>query len=470
MGVALPPTGAAFGMRGVSNNLVFEPLVSIGWDGRPVGKLASAWEWSPDRLTVTLKLDPKIRFHDDSPLTPSIAAAILSKQLTPRAQPFAITFASVRAVHGLETGAVTVRLSRPEAFFFEDLANATLSHPDQPLVGTGPFKYADLSATRDSQERLIRLEAFEAYHRGSPAVQSVELRRYDDQRAAWAALMRDDIDAVHEVSPGAMDFVENQSTIRTFPHTRPYFIQLLFNLRHPVLKSQAVRQALSHAVDREHMVKVALHGRGIVADSPIWPQHWAYGVPPKTYSRNTEAATLLLDGAGHRLKAPPEPGRMRSRFRFVCLTLANDARYEKLGILLQKQLYEIGVDMDVVALPWQELRARIGKGDFDALLMERTSGRSLTWAYLTFHSTQSASGYTAADAVLNRLRSAPSESETRAAMNEFLQILYDNPPAIFLAWPIVSRAVSDKFVVPAETGRDVLGSLWQWRPAAPRAP
>ena len=149
-------------MRGVSNNLVFEPLVSIGWDGRPVGKLASAWEWSPDRLTVTLKLDPKVRFHDDSPLTPSIAAAILSKQLTPRAQPFAITFASVRAVHGLETGAVTVRLSRPEAFFFEDLANATLSHPDQPLVGTGPFKYADLSATRDSQERLIRLEAFEA--------------------------------------------------------------------------------------------------------------------------------------------------------------------------------------------------------------------------------------------------------------------------------------------------------------------
>jgi hypothetical protein len=32
-------------------------------------------------------------------------------------------------------------------------------------------------------------------------------------------------------------------------------------------------------------------------------------------------------------------------------------------------------------------------------------------------------------------------------------------------WPIVARAVSNRFVVPGEAGRDVMGSLWQWRPA-----
>ena len=41
---------------------------------------------------------------------------------------------------------------------------------------------------------------------------------------------------------------------------------------------------------------------------------------------------------------------MPSRFRFRCLTLAKDSRYEKIALVLQKQLYEIGVDMEIEAL------------------------------------------------------------------------------------------------------------------------
>jgi peptide/nickel transport system substrate-binding protein len=450
-------------LSSLASNQVFEPLVGIGWDGRPQAKLASGWTWSDDRLSIRLELWPNIRLHDGTLLTAPVAAEFLKKSLVP--QPNAITYGSVRSVAAEGETTIHILLSRPEAFFLADLANLTLNAPGNTRIGTGPFKFDDFAGRADQQSQ-INLVSFDEYYRGRPRITTVEFRRYDDQRGAWAALMRDEIDAVHEVSPGAMDFVENQSTVSTFPHTRPYFIQLLFNLRHPALKKAAVRQALSHAVDRQSIVKAALHGRGIVADSPIWPQHWAYVVPPKTYALNTEAATLLLDNAGFTIKAASEPGRMKSRFRFVCVTLANDARYEKIGILLQKQLYDIGVDMEVVALPWKELAGRLGKGDFDALLLERTSGRSLAWAYYTYHSSQVPSAYRAADEVLERLRRSPSDNETRVALNEFLQILYDDPPAVFLAWPVVARAVSNKFAVPAETGRDVMSNLWQWQPAS----
>lgn len=452
---------------GLANNQVFEPLVAVGWDGRPVPKLASSWTWSEDRLSIRLELGPNIKFHDGTLLTAPVAAAFLKRNLRP--QPNAITYASVTAVAAEGERTIHIRLSRPEAFFLADLANVTLNAPGNTRVGTGPFRFAEATEPAD-QKTQINLVSFDEHYRGRPRITAVEFKRYDDQRGAWAALMRDEIDAVHEVTPGAMDFVENQSTVSTFPHTRPYFIQLLFNLRHPTLKKAAVRQALSHAVDRQSIVKAALHGRGIVADSPIWPQHWAYVVPPKTYAFNTEAATLLLDNAGFTVKAASEPGRMNSRLRFVCVTLANDARYEKIGILLQKQLYDIGVDMEIVALPWKELAGKLAKGDFDALLLERTSGRSLAWAYYTYHSSQVPLGYRAADDVLGRLRRSPSDSETRLALNEFLQILYDDPPAVFLAWPVVARAVSNKFAVPAETGRDVMGSLWQWQPVSKPAP
>ena len=41
---------------------------------------------------------------------------------------------------------------------------------------------------------------------------------------------------------------------------------------------------------------------------------------------------------------------MPSRFRLRCLTVAKEARFEKIALVLQKQLYEIGVDMQIEAL------------------------------------------------------------------------------------------------------------------------
>ena len=150
--------------------------------------------------------------------------------------------------------------------------------------------------------------------------------------------------------------------------------------------------------------------------------------------------------------------------------VAKDSTYEKIAIVLQKQLYEIGVDMEVEALSISELGNRISTGDFDAILAERTSGRSLVWTYLTFHSSKGF-GYQAADKVLDRLRLASSDGEVRAAVSDLQQVIHDDPPAIFFAWPTVARVVSSKFQVlddsgrpvPEDSGRDVIGTLRQWK-------
>lgn len=470
IGVASPAKAqTTVGLSSIVGNLAFEPLVSIGWDGRPTAKLARAWTWSEDRKTVRFDLDPSVTFHDGTPLTSSLARDALTPRLSDsRVQQISISYNSVKSIETDGEHTLVVRLSRPEAFFLSDLTNSSLNLPADPDIGTGPYKWSEAGSEGDNQSDRIRLLAFDAYHRGRPATDAIELRRYDEHRSAWAALMRGEIDAVHETSPGAMDFIERQKTVRTFPLTRPYYMNVLFSMRHPDLRKAAVRQALSHAVDREALIRLALDHRGIVADSPIWPQHWAYDAAPRKYGYNREAARLLLDGAGYAARGPAAPGRPPSRFRFVCLTIENDARFEKLALLLQKQFFEIGVDMEVQALPLRALGERIQTGDFDALLAERSSGRSLTWTYTMFHSSTTPGGYTATDEVLDRLRGARTDEETRTAVCDLLRILYDDPPAIFLAWPVVARAVSETFVVPAESGRDVMGSVWQWKPAAPR--
>ena len=163
---------------------------------------------------------------------------------------------------------------------------------------------------------------------------------------------------------------------------------------------------------------------------------------------------------------------MPSRFRIQCLTIAKDARYEKIALILQKQLYEIGVDMEIEALPGKELDcARMSVGHSSTmLLMERTSGRSLAWTYLVVpFEPELRRAYTAADTSARATATRrPTDAGVRTAVSDLQQIFHDDPPAIFIVWPKVARVVSTKFVVPDEGGTDVMSRFWLWRPAADR--
>jgi peptide/nickel transport system substrate-binding protein len=439
---------------------VAESLVGLGWDGRAVDRVVSGWEWTDNQLTLKLRLRPDLKFHDGTPVDLAYFKQTLESTIKERGGN--VSYASIKSVVSdpEASDSVLIKLTRPEAFLVTDLANSSLRHPTDNQIGTGPFKMDTSDATQ------LKLKAFEQYYRGRPELGEVEIRNFAEPRGAWAALMRGEIDAVHEIIPNAMDFVEaeGQTTVRSYPFIRPYFIQLVFNTSHPILKDRLVRQALSYGVNRQSVVDYALNKQGTVAEGPIWPFHWAYSTAQKTYTHNSEAATLRLDSVGLKVKQAGR-SRMPSRLHIRCLTIEKNTQYEKIALMLQKQLYEIGVDLEIQTLPPEELTKRLETGDFETVLIPRTSGRSLAYAYLTFHSSRNPSKYSAADTVLDRLRRTTTESEIRAAVSDLQQILHDDPPAIFIAWPQVARVISANFTVPDEPGRDVMSSLWQWRPA-----
>jgi hypothetical protein len=62
------------------------------------------------------------------------------------------------------------------------------------------------------------------------------------------------------------------------------------------------------------------------------------------------------------------------------------------------------------------------------------------------------------------VRSASSEETYRAAVVKLHHAFCDDPPAVFLAWSVLTRAVSKRFDVPAgEPDRDVLSTLRLWK-------
>jgi peptide/nickel transport system substrate-binding protein len=207
----------------------------------------------------------------------------------------------------------------------------------------------------------------------------VTVNSYPTLRSAWAALLRGEIDMLHEVSRDALEWVKAEKTVKTYSFRRPYYISLVFNQRHPVLGQPAVRRAISEAFDKPLLVRDGLNGRGRPADGPIWPEHWAYSTSTKPFAFNPAGAIAALEAAGLKVH-PGKNGSMPSRFSFTCLVFAEDPRFERLAVLVQRELADIGVDMKLLPLKSKELGPRLNSGDFDAFLFEM-AGRSLSWVY-----------------------------------------------------------------------------------------
>jgi ABC-type transport system substrate-binding protein len=206
---------------------------------------------------------------------------------------------------------------------------------------------------------------------------------------------------------------------------------------------------LNGAINRVELIQQALSGHAIPVESPVWPFHWALSsdAPKFTY----------------------EPATVRQPVRLRCL-IADDASLERLALSVQQMLAAIGVDLQPEIVSIDEWLKRAESGDFDVALADALMGPSFLRTYQLWHtgSPNNWGHYSsqAVDEALDHVRHAANDDEYRAGVAAFQRAMIDDPPAIFLAWSQRARAVSTRFQVPADTGRDVLGSLRLWRRAA----
>jgi peptide/nickel transport system substrate-binding protein len=332
-------------------------------------------------------------------------------------------------------------------------------------VGTGPFRL-------ESKANPILLRAFDNYRGGRPANDEVKISEYSTQRQAWAAMMRGDADVLYDVSVESLDFVEAESTVQTHSFLKAYYHALVFNVTVPVFVPKDVRRALNVAIDRQQVEDVGLRKRAIPADGPVWPYHFARAKDLPSYAYSPALARQLLDGVGLTAGREHQPGQMPSRFRFTCLVASEDQRLQRIALVVQKQLFNIDVEMDVELVPAREVQRRVVAGEFEAVLSEFGSLRSLSFLYALWHSPAPGARpvmnvtYRAADAALDRLRRAVKDDDIRAAVADVQRAFYDDPPAVFLDWIQASRALSRDFIVPNDAGYDVWATIQQWRPAS----
>lgn len=455
IGFSVPTPTARTGMVNAAEALRSEPLIVAGPDGRAAPGLATSWSRSADGRTWTFVLAENLKFHNGQTATSETIARLVRVAITDPEE--LQSFPGLQDIQSVEPAGdrkLVLRSKTGRLSLLDELGGLSLGRK-YPQYSLGPFVVADANPAG------FTAKTFKNYFKGPAIVEGIEYRSYRSARSVWAALMRDEVDVLYEVQRDAVEFVERDQRLRVYSFLRSYVSTLLFNVSAPSLTDKGARLAIANAVNREDILRLAYRGRGRVADGPLAPAHWAL-----SEGRQPSSTT----------RVPRRPADRAGTIRFRCLvpTGIELQPFERIALVLQKQLFDAGVHMELEAVTPADFVRRVSSGQFEAALFEFT-GRTPLWVRAFWRSPAANSvpwikhGYRSADRELDAMHFAETEEEVREGVAAVYERLREDPPAVFIAWPEVTRAVSRRFDVPVERGRDVLGTnLRLWRPAAAR--
>jgi peptide/nickel transport system substrate-binding protein len=442
--------------------LIFTGLTRHNDKGEIIPDLAERWEISQDGTTYTFFLRTDVVWHDGAPFTAEDVIYTVNAIQHPDFQGVHFLSDMWRSVVVEQVNASTVRfiLREPFAPFLDYTALGVLpahilnSVPVKVLgeskfnatpVGTGPFKVAEVSG------RHVVLVANPDFYRSRPYLDRMEFIFYPNAPSVVEARKRGEVAGIGRVLPEYLKAVRDDNALVLHSAPLSGYNLVLLNLDRGMFQDRAVRQAMMMALDRQKLVDEVLAGQGIVINSPILPNSWAYDSNVTVYRYDVRKAKEALDEAGW-VDSDGDGVRERGplKLEFTLATNADDATRVRLVDAISKQLAAVGIRAISETVSWEELvNQRLMLRRFDAVLIGWQDLPPDPDPYPYWHSSQANedglnfANYISeeADLLLQDARSTSDRTQRAELYRRFQAVFARDVPSLLLYQPVYNYAV-----------------------------
>lgn len=343
-----------------------DKLVNLDAADNFVPQLATAWQWSPDGLALTLTLRDGVRFQDGETLDAEAVRANIERYRTAPESLRKSELGPLTAVEVVDPHTVRLRLSRPYAplvAVLSDRAGMMLAPQAMARLGpriadelpcAGPFKLTE----RVAQDRIV-VDRFPGYW-NAPAIalDRIVYQPIPDTTVRLVNLEAGRLDMVERLGPTDVAKVKANPHLRLISITALAYYSLSINLAAdgPLAHEPLVRAALEAAIDRVALNQVVMDGQFTPSNQFEAPgtRYWnpQRPVPP----RDVAKAKALLQQAG---VAHPT---------FTLIT-GNSPVEVQVGEVLQAMAAEAGFDIRLRAMEANAEVATTKSGAYQAALV-----------------------------------------------------------------------------------------------------
>lgn len=276
---------------------IYDPLVDVTNDGKLVPALAESWR--PIGETAwEFKLRQGVKFHNDETFSADSVKATIDRLIAPETKlSKAFLYADVAGVEIKDPGTVVITTKRPFAPLPYNLAVIGMYPPKaiqdpkffEKPVGTGPYRFEGFVGGEE-----FRATANPNYWKSGVANVPRVLHRFIPETSTrLAGVQTGEIDIVERVPPDQVKPLSAAPGVKVTSVPAVEVQQWLFNVGKKPFDDQRVRNAISHAINRQVLIKDMLLGQAEEATSPLPPGVIGHAPMPKKDYNPTKAKDLL---------------------------------------------------------------------------------------------------------------------------------------------------------------------------------
>lgn len=303
---AWDPAKADIGFDGPYLSAVYDPLVALDENGKPIPALATKWEFSEDKKTLTMDLRTDAKFSDGEVFDADAAVANL-EHLQDGARSGG-TYLNVNGFTAVDEDTLKITMSKRDdsLLYFMGLGRSYMASPAaiksgalaKKPVGSGPYTL-DAASTPGSEYTFTKIK--DHWDAATYPFGTVKVLPITDATARHNAMLSGQINVNFAQETDIPQAEQNGWAIaqKASGWVGMQFVDHTGKVLEP-LGDVRVRQALNHAFDSAAILEAIGSGAG-TATNQVFPSGSAVNDPKLNdkYSYNVDKAKQLLAEAGY---------------------------------------------------------------------------------------------------------------------------------------------------------------------------
>jgi len=436
------------------SGFVYESLVSIDKNQKAVPVLADRWEVSVDGLTWTFYLKENILWHDNMPFTAEDVEFTVNSIISSPGSSYRKNLDNIITFAAADSNTFKLILKNPDSFTAElmtfpiipkhlyDGEDLTTSAKNNSPVGTGPYKFVEYKVGSHikltSNDKWWQANKKDANALALPYIEEINIRVFDKTKSIAAAFQGGDADLL-AIDRTWWSKYSGRSDIVLKRYTSNEYEYIAFNMSNKILKLTEVRQAIAYGVDKTKIINDLMPGEAVASDLPVLPDTWLNDTKAVYYNADKELAKKLLEDSGWK----EENGILYNRINGVKTSLKlemlvnnDNATRIKVANEIKAQLKEIGIELTVKEMSWDDEFKNINKKKFDMVLLGCTVANvpDMSFMYSSEAGTLNISGYKNEDVdkYLKKVIGERNESAKKAYFTTLKELINKDVPCLGL--------------------------------------